>query len=355
MDVFDEKDFGEKSGSFSATVKTFDAFPKTRPSYAIRTSRGGAMFLLVSIACILLVWAEFGVYLDGIQEQHFTVDNTVGKHLQINVDITVAMSCDNLHVNVQDAVGDWILAGKVLRKETTRWYPKGMHKLARDRSEGSDDLYDVLGKGGRGGWRSTAVWKGKGEEGCRIFGSMEVNKVQGDFHITAKGHGYKDAGNHVDHNAFNFSHYVNELSFGEFYPKLINPMDGVVAVTKEHFFKYQYFLSLVPTHYHSTNSLRTLSTNQYAVTEQSQEVSHMDIPGIFFKFDIEPVSLSITDSRTPLLSFIVRMINIVGGVMVSGGWIYGLWEAVMGGVMGRVRSGSRRGAGMIGVPRGSFE
>ena len=81
----------------------------------------------------------------------------------------------------------------------------------------------------------------------------------------------------------------------------------------------------------------------------------MSIPGIFFKFDIEPVSLSITDSRTPLLGFIVRMVNIVGGVMVSGGWIYGLWEAVMGGVMGRVRSGSRRGAGMIGVPRGSFE
>ena len=131
-------------------------------------------------------------------------------------------------------------------------------------------------------------------------------------------------------------------------------MDGVVAITKEHFFKYQYFLSLVPTHYHSTNSLRTLSTNQYAVTEQSQEVSQMAIPGIFFKFDIEPVSLAITDSRTPLLSFIVRMVNIIGGVMVSGRWVYGLWDAVLGAIMG-VRSGSRRGAGMIGVPRGSFE
>lgn len=81
----------------------------------------------------------------------------------------------------------------------------------------------------------------------------------------------------------------------------------------------------------------------------------MGIPGIFFKFDIEPVSLSITDSRTPLLSFIVRMVNIVGGVMVSGGWIYGLWDTLVGGVMGRMRSGSRRGAGMLGVQKGFNE
>lgn len=159
------------------------------------------MTLLVSVACILLVWVEFGVYLDGIQEQHFTVDPNIGHHLQINVDLTVAMSCDNIHVNVQDAVGDRILAGEVLRKEPTKWDPKGMHKLMRDRSkEDTEDMYDVLGRGSKsGGWRQTVVWKGKGDEGCRIFGNMEVNKVQGDFHITAKGHGYWDAGKHVDH------------------------------------------------------------------------------------------------------------------------------------------------------------
>lgn len=145
---------------------------------------------------------------------------------------------------------------------------------------------------------------------------------------------------------------MSELSFGEFYPKLVNPLDGVLADTPEHFFKYQYFLSLVPTRYHSTMSLRTLSTNQYAVTEQPSSVPQTGTPGIFFRFDIEPVSLSITDSRTPLLSFIVRIVNIIGGVMVSGGWIYGLWSSLLDGVKGRVRSGSRRATGMIGVSRG---
>ena len=148
---------------------------------------------------------------------------------------------------------------------------------------------------------------------------------------------------------------MSELSFGEFYPKLVNPLDGALATTSENFFKYQYFLSLVPTHYHSSMSLRTLSTNQYGVTEQSNTVSPTGIPGIFFKFDIEPVSLYITDSRTPLMSFIVRIVNIVGGVMVSGGWIYGLWSSLLDGVMGKVRSGSRRATGMIGVRRGEYD
>lgn len=159
------------------------------------------MTLLVSVACVLLVWVEFGVYFDGIQEQHFSVDPTVGKHLQINVDITVAMSCNYIHVNVEDAAGDRILAGDVLRKDPTMWDPKGMHKLSQDRAKARDDsLWAVMSKGGkRGSWPRTHPWKGHGQESCRIFGSMEVNKVQGDFHITARGHGYWDSGMHVDH------------------------------------------------------------------------------------------------------------------------------------------------------------
>jgi endoplasmic reticulum-Golgi intermediate compartment protein 2 len=72
------------------------------------------------------------------------------------------------------------------------------------------------------------------------------------------------------------------------------------------FYKFQYFISVVPTVYESYTSGRSLITNQYAVTEQSRAVSDHAVPGIFFKFDIEPISLTITDSRTPLIQFVVR-------------------------------------------------
>ena len=41
-------------------------------------------------------------------------------------------------------------------------------------------------------------WNGD-QEACRIYGSLEGNKVQGDFHITARGHGYMEFGEHLDH------------------------------------------------------------------------------------------------------------------------------------------------------------
>lgn len=159
------------------------------------------MTLLVSVACILLVWIEFGVYLDGIQEQHFSVDSTIGKHLQINIDMTIAMPCSSIDVNVEDAAGDRIMAGDVLKREPTRWDPHDMHKLSQDRAkEREDSLWTVMSKGGRRStWPRTYPWKGVGQESCRVFGNMEVNKVQGDFHITARGHGYWDSGQHIDH------------------------------------------------------------------------------------------------------------------------------------------------------------
>jgi hypothetical protein len=94
------------------------------------------------------------------------------------------------------------------------------------------------------------------------------------------------------------------------------------------FFKFQYFLSIVPTFYHSKIIGRSLLTNQYAVTEQSHSVTKQQVPGIFFKYDIEPLSLRIDEQRPPLIQFLVRLVNIIGGVMVSGNWIYKVGEAL---------------------------
>ncbi len=41
--------------------------------------------------------------------------------------------------------------------------------------------------------------RGEAFESCRVYGSLEGNKVQGDFHITARGHGYMEMGEHLDH------------------------------------------------------------------------------------------------------------------------------------------------------------
>lgn len=69
-------------------------------------------------------------------------------------------------------------------------------------------------------------------------------------------------------------------------------------------------------------------------------VGERNIPGIFFKFDIEPILLTIREERGGFLALLVRVVNVISGVLVGGGWCYQLvgWaREVMG---GRKRSAS---------------
>lgn len=131
--------------------------------------------------------------------------------------MVVAMRCENIHVNVQDASGDRILASSALRRQLTSWSQwsghKGVHELggsAQDRKEKSgerkgmysqEDVHDYLGAARRKKRFAKTPTLPRGDTGdsCRIFGSLDGNKVQGDFHITARGHGYMEFAQHLDH------------------------------------------------------------------------------------------------------------------------------------------------------------
>ncbi|KAE8354794.1 endoplasmic reticulum vesicle transporter-domain-containing protein [Aspergillus coremiiformis] len=135
---------------------------------------------------------------------------------------------------------------------------------------------------------------------------------------------------------------VTELSFGPHYPTLLNPLDKTIATTESHYYKYQYFLSVVPTIYSKGNqaaldsiiysssrpahSKNVIFTNQYAATSQSATLpeSPYYTPGIFFKYNIEPILLLISEERNSFLSLLIRLVNTVSGVMVTGGWVYQL-------------------------------
>lgn len=148
---------------------------------------------------------------------------------------------------------------------------------------------------------------------------------------------------------------ITELSFGPHYPSLLNPLDKTIAESETHYHKFQYFLSIVPTLYTKGRSAfnaysqnpsspearqtrNTVFTNQYAATSQSGPIleSPYLIPGIFFKYNIEPILLLVSEERTGFLSLMIRVINTVSGVLVTGGWIYQI-SGWMGEFMGKRR------------------
>ena len=82
----------------------------------------------------------------------------------------------------------------------------------------------------------------------------------------------------------------------------------------------------------------TVFTNQYAVTEHTHPVPENSVPGIFVKFDIEPILLTIAEEWDGFLALLVRLVNVVSGVLVAGGWCFQLSEWAKEG-LGRRRKG----------------
>lgn len=143
------------------------------------------------------------------------------------------------------------------------------------------------------------------------------------------------------------------MSFGPYYPSLVNPLDRTINVADTHFHKFQYFMSVVPTIYTVAGggtSTKTIFTNQYAVTEQSKEVGERMVPGLFFKYDIEPILLSVEERRDGILTFLVKIVNVLSGVLVAGHWGFTLSEWLREAVGRRRRSG--RSEGVIGAKSG---
>lgn len=77
---------------------------------------------------------------------------------------------------------------------------------------------------------------------------------------------------------------------------------------------FQYFLRVVPTTYIDA-SRRRLSTSQYAVTDYTRSFEHgHGIPGIFFKYDLEGMHLTIRERTTSFYQFLIRLVGVIGGL-----------------------------------------
>lgn len=195
---------------------------KTKPSYTSPSRRGGQWTLVILTICTFLSMTELRTWFKGSESHHFSVEKGVSHELQLNLDVVVNMPCDTLRVNIQDAAGDHILAGDLLRTEDTSWKLwmdkrnhesySGTHEyqtLSREDTgrltEQEEDIHvrHVLGEVRRNPRKKFAkgprVRWGDSVDSCRVYGSLEGNKVQGDFHITARGHGYREFTPHLDH------------------------------------------------------------------------------------------------------------------------------------------------------------
>ncbi|BFZ61700.1 hypothetical protein YB2330_002775 [Saitoella coloradoensis] len=341
----------DDSWDVSKAVRTFDAFPKASHHYVTHSSRGGIMTIIWTILTLYLAFHELSSWFGGQEEHQFSVAREIGDMMQINIDMTVAMPCDVIQVNVQSATGDRVLAQNALTLEGTTFDTSSSHLLTTTTPHSPPSLPSILRASKKRKFPSRKLIKNA--DACRIYGSLDVDKVQGDLHITTVGHGYQThSPQHLAHEKMNFSHVIDELSFGAFYPKLENPLDMTASVTEEHWQTFKYFLSIVPTTYISTlPPSHSIHTNQYAVTSQSRPspATHSGgkPPGIFFQYDIEPLELTVRDKRAGMGSFLVRVAGVLGGVFVCAEWGLKGWDVVLRKKLGRGEGEGGEGEGLL--------
>lgn len=73
-------------------------------------------------------------------------------------------------------------------------------------------------------------------DACRVFGTLVLNKVAGNLHVTVgRSHALPDGHVHfsgfISHSLYNFSHRIHHLSFGDSRVGIINPLDGDEEIT----------------------------------------------------------------------------------------------------------------------------
>ncbi|GMK55210.1 hypothetical protein CspeluHIS016_0202660 [Cutaneotrichosporon spelunceum] len=320
-----------------APIKSFDAFPKVQSTYTAHSRRGGVLTMVVSLLIFLLVLNDLGEYLYGEPDYSFYIDSDMGDDLQLNVDLTVAMPCQYLSIDLRDAVGDRLHLSQAFAKEGTIFDAgRATHqKLAKaskapsaskiisdsrrstpNQKKSLSGLRALFSSGGSQQkhyqYRPTHNYVQDGPA-CRVYGSVSVKKVTGNLHITTLGHGYR-TGHHTDHDLMNLTHVIHEFSFGPFFPAIAQPLDMSLETTDEPFAAFQYFLRIVPTTYVDAKR-RYLMTSQYAVTEATRTYQHgHGVPGIFFKYDLEPMSITIRERTTTLYQFLIRLVGVIGGV-----------------------------------------
>jgi len=171
------------------------------------------------------------------------------------------------------------------------------------------------------------------DEGCRVHGVLHVARVAGNVNIVPGKFIVQNSRYVIDSNlyqiagAFNLSHTIKKLTFGEDYPGMLNPLDGAKKIwtEKDASPMYEYFIQVVPTVY-SDHSGTLITTNQFSVTEYSEKIQKEDntnrgVPGLFFIYELSPITIEFKHSSKSIFHFLTNLCAIIGGIFTVAGLV----------------------------------
>ncbi|KAI9004408.1 endoplasmic reticulum vesicle transporter-domain-containing protein [Hyaloraphidium curvatum] len=378
--------------SIMEAVKKFDAYSKPMEDFRVQTTSGAFLTLASAFFIAILIISEFLEYRSTTLVASMVVEKNRKDKLWIEMNITFPhVPCVLVGVDVMDVAGEQQndishsifkvrldrsgakiaeTKGEIGHAATPNLTSKaldasycgdcygGVPKPTEENPKGCCNTCDEVREAyQRKGWsfnrpeeveqclREGYVDKVKQQagEGCNINGHVEVNRVAGNMHF-APGKSFQQAHMHVhDIHSFvqqqggegtknDWSHVIHYLNFGKV-AAFANPLDGIVKTSPDSSHMYQYFIKVVGTRFQYMNG-SIVSTNQYSVTEHEKSTlsadgrGHVGLPGVFFNFEISPMTVIYAESRKSFGSFLTGVCAVVGGIFTVAGLVDSLiWTA----------------------------
>ncbi|XP_042236903.1 endoplasmic reticulum-Golgi intermediate compartment protein 3-like [Homarus americanus] len=373
---------GSTVKSVADKLRQLDAYPKTQEDFQIKTLSGAAVAIVAGIIMALLFLSELYDYLTPKLAEDLFVDTTRGSKLRINLDVIFPnIPCNMLSLDAMDLSGEQHVnihhniykrkldldgrpiqdperqerIGHAVKEDVngtqennvvqTTAAPKcgSCYGAESEKDQCCNTCEDVKDAYRTKGWAlpplkniNQCVKEGKlvesselPDEGCQIYGYLEVNRVGGNFHL-APGKSFQHNHLHI-HDVqqyrtadFDLSHRIRHLSFGVNIPGKTNPIDGTELKTEKGPKTINYYIKIVPTTYEKVDG-STLSTNQFSVTQHQKNIQmgmgETGLPGVFFTYELSPMMVKYTEKHKSLGHFLTGVCSIIGGVFTVAGII----------------------------------
>ncbi|OHT10751.1 hypothetical protein TRFO_19886 [Tritrichomonas foetus] len=332
------------------SLRKFDVFPKLENEYRIGTVWGGILSLISITFTIVLSWIEIRSFLNPPIRQRLIVDSarptgddgiTISTETLPRFDSFINITfpsapCFLLHFDVIDSVTQLTIPLDEIKSTFIRLSPDGKpiapipnnFMSMKNGQCGSCmidnstcctciEVYNAFHSRGvqppkisdipQCSYVKSQIDK-MTNEGCRVESSFRAVRVAGEFHV-APGLSWFNEGWHVHDlltfgyifKEVNLSHTINRLQFTKTDGPL--PLDNFTNIqTKgDAAWRVVYTADILEGNYSASRF------GLYDPTNLS--------PGVFFKYDVSPITATTYLDREPTLHLVTRLLTVIGGVL----------------------------------------
>ncbi|GAQ85978.1 hypothetical protein KFL_002630210 [Klebsormidium nitens] len=329
-----------------AALSRIDAYPRAESHLTQRTISGAAISIMGISLMVLLFVNELQFYMTPYTENEMTVDVKGREKLPIHINITFpSLPCSVLSLDALDMSGkhEVDISNNIWKARLDSQGRPGIWQQV-DKLDHADDTahneahaedtteHDFALANARRAAQADANKQVEdikaalaNQEGCRVYGHLDVERVAGNFHISVHGQSYYVLGQvFASASTVNVSHHIESVSFGPPIPGTTNPLDGYTRIlkTEQESGTFKYFIKVVPTEYFPLKGDH-VETNQYSVTEYFMPSSMQPggLPAVYFLYDLSPIAVKVTERRRNFGHFLTRICAVLGGTFAVTGMI----------------------------------